>query len=53
MLVELGGRKNLIDLGVAAKRLTYALSLNGLSCLDIEAVLITYTHTGHVKGLDS
>ena len=52
MLVELEGRRILIDLGVTAKTLSAVLSANGLSYQDIEAVLVTHTHTDHVKGLN-
>jgi len=52
MLVELEGRRILIALGVTAKMLTSTLSANGLSVQAIEAVLVTHTHTDHVKGLD-
>ena len=53
MLAELEGRRLLIDLGVTARRLGAALSANGLSWQDIEAVLVTHTHTDHVKGLEA
>ncbi len=51
MLVELDGKRVLIDLGVTASRLFSALSSNDYGWEDIDAVLITHTHTDHIKGL--
>ena len=51
MLVDFSGRRILIDLGVTAKALTAALNSNGYSFEDIDAVLITHSHSDHVKGL--
>jgi len=50
-LLTLGGRHFLIDSGISHRRLTEGLAAQGLGTDDIEAVLITHTHTDHVSGL--
>ena len=52
MLVDLDGHRILIDLGVTAKALSAALNTNGYGWDDIDAVLITHSHSDHVKGLN-
>lgn len=52
MLVEIDGRVIIIDLGVTAKMMKAALEKNSYSWNDIHAVLITHTHSDHIKGLE-
>ena len=52
MLLELDGTVMLIDLGVSASVLRAALAANGYTFESINAVLITHTHSDHVKGLE-
>ena len=52
MLVDIDGIRILIDLGVTAKTLLKTLADNNYTCADIDAVLITHTHSDHVKGLE-
>ena len=51
MLLEIDGRHLVIDLGVSASMLRSAMSVNGLAWEDVDAVLITHTHSDHVRGL--
>ena len=51
--VETEETKILIDVGVNYQYLLSALDSDGISPKDIDAILITHTHTDHIRGLAS
>ena len=53
MLIDMDERRVLIDLGVLASQLHGVLSQYGYTWDDIHIVLITHTHSDHIKGLDA
>ena len=52
-MLDLDGRRLLIDLGVSAFILKQALIENGYGFDAIDAVLITHTHSDHVRAWQS
>lgn len=52
-LIQCGSLTILIDVGINYKTLKYELSKENLSPKDIGVLLITHTHSDHIKGLSS
>lgn len=52
-LLQCGSLNILIDIGINYKTLEYELSTIGLIPNDIDIILITHTHSDHIKGLST
>lgn len=52
VLIELGGRKLLIDAGVSARRIERGLAGVGIPVSALDGLLITHEHTDHIKGME-
>lgn len=53
MLILINGSCILIDVGMSCRSISNVLKVNGLSIQNIDAVLITHTHSDHVRGLNT
>ncbi len=53
VLIELGGRKLLIDAGISARRIERGLAGVGISVSDLDGLLITHEHSDHIKGIQT
>lgn len=51
VLIELGGRKILIDAGISARRIERGLAEVGIQVSDLDGLLITHEHSDHIKGI--
>lgn len=49
--IESGGVRLLIDAGLSGKEIQRRLELLGLSCNDLDAILVTHEHQDHVGGI--
>ena len=49
--IEYNGTKILIDIGISSLALSKKLKTIGVKCEELDAVLITHTHTDHISGL--
>lgn len=51
VLIELGGRKLLIDAGISARRIERGLAEVGIQVAELDGVLLTHEHSDHIKGI--
>ena len=51
VLLSSGNTHIMVDAGISCRRITTALKLLGLTAADLDAALITHTHTDHIAGL--
>lgn len=51
LLISCGDTHLLVDAGISCRRITVSLQELGLTPEDLNAILITHTHTDHISGL--
>ena len=53
LLLSCGKTHLLLDAGISCRRISVSLQAMGLTLQDIDAILITHTHTDHICGLQT
>ena len=53
LLVSCGATHLLVDAGISCRRITTSLAALGLGLDDLDALLITHTHSDHIAGLQT
>jgi len=52
VLIEMGGKRLLIDAGISARRIERGLAGVGIAVEKLDGILITHEHSDHIKGME-